>query len=140
MHTRRGLLKMWAVGATAITFALSAWGPLAAGEKKPNVLIVVADDMLWRDCEPYGNPEVKTPNMARLAKEGMRFDRMFTATAMCAPTRQQLYTGMFPVRNGAYPNHSGVHAGVKSMVHHLKALGYRTILSVDGSVPDVEGA
>jgi N-sulfoglucosamine sulfohydrolase len=48
---------------------------------------------------------------------------------MCAPTRQQLYTGMYPVRNGAYPNHSMVHAGVKSIAHYLKALGYRVGLT-----------
>ena len=59
----------------------------------------------------------------------MRFTRCFTATAMCAPTRQQLYTGIFPVRNGAYPNHSRVYDGTKSIVHYLKALGYRVGLS-----------
>ena len=92
---------------------------------KPNVMLVIGDDMTWRDCEPYGNREVKTPNMTRLAREGMCFDAMFTATAMCAPTRQQLYTGMFPVRNGAYPNHSRVYDGVKSLVHYLRDLDYR---------------
>jgi uncharacterized sulfatase len=92
-------------------------------------MIVIGDDMTWHDCEPYGNPDVKTPNMARLAAQGMTLDAMFTATAMCAPTRQQLYTGMFPVRNGAYPNHSRVHDGVRSIVHHLRDLGYRVGLT-----------
>lgn len=97
----------------------------APSGEKPSVLLVIGDDMTWRDCEPYGNTEVRTPHLARLAREGIRFDAMFTATAMCAPTRQQLYTGMFPVRNGAYPNHSAVYPGVKSLPHHLKRLGYR---------------
>lgn len=97
----------------------------AARAEKPNIMIVIGDDMTWRDCEPYGNNEVRTPNMARLAREGMCFDAMFTATAMCAPTRQQLYTGMFPVRNGAYPNHSKVYEGVRSLPGYLKELGYR---------------
>lgn len=93
--------------------------------ERPNIMLVIGDDMTWRDCEPYGNDEVRTPNITRLAQEGMRFDAMFTATAMCAPTRQQLYTGMYPVRNGAYPNHSRVYDGVKSLPHYLKSLGYR---------------
>jgi len=93
--------------------------------ERPNIMLIIGDDMTWRDCEPYGNAEVKTPNMARLAQQGMCFDAMFTTTAMCAPSRQQLYTGMFPVRNGAYPNHSKVYDGVKSLPHYLKALGYR---------------
>lgn len=101
----------------------------AAANQPPNILIFIGDDLTWRDCEPYGNPDVKTPNMAKLAAEGLTFDAMFTATAMCAPTRQQLYTGMFPVRNGAYPNHSRVYPGVRSIVHYLQDLGYRVGLA-----------
>ena len=103
-------------------------GTLVAAER-PNVLLVIADDMAWNDCGPYGNKVVRTPNMDRLAKDGMTFNLAFTATAMCSPTRQQLYTGLFPVRNGAYPNHSRVKDGTKSIVHHLKKLGYRVALN-----------
>lgn len=121
---RRSFLKAAGLGAAGLCLPRPGAGANAASEK-PNVMIVIGDDMTWRDCGPYGSKEVKTPHMDRLAAEGMRFDRMFTATAMCAPTRQQLYTGMFPVRNGAYPNHSGVYDGVRSVAHYLKALGYR---------------
>ncbi len=96
-----------------------------AADAKPNVLMLIGDDMTWRDCQPYGNDEIQTPNMSRLAAQGMKFNACFTATAMCSPTRQQLYSGIFPVRNGAHPNHSRVYEGTKSVVHHLKALGYR---------------
>lgn len=97
----------------------------AAGQAKPNILLIIADDLTWHDCEPYGNRRVRTPNLARLAGAGMCFDRMFTGTAMCAPTRQQLYTGMFPVRIGAFPNHSRVYDGVRSIPHHFAGVGYR---------------
>lgn len=97
--------------------------------KKPNILLVIADDHTYRDSGCYGNQDVKTPNIDKLASEGMRFTRCFTATAMCAPTRQQLYTGIFPVKNGAYPNHSHVKKGTKSIVHYLRDLGYRVGLS-----------
>jgi len=125
-QTRRDFLKVMgaAAASAALPGALTA-APKGRAQARPNVLLVIADDMCWRDCGCYGHKEVKTPNIDRLAAEGMRFDAMFTATAMCAPTRQQLYTGLFPVRNGAYPNHSRVYAGTKSVVHHLKALGYR---------------
>lgn len=95
----------------------------------PNVVLIMADDQTWNDSGVYGNPDVRTPNIDRLASEGMRFTHCFTATAMCAPTRQQLYTGVFPVRNGAYPNHSRVKEGTKSIVHHFRELGYRVGLS-----------
>jgi len=126
---RRGFLRSVGQGAAGVVL----WGCQRGGgagrakgvERRPNILLMIADDMTWRDCAPYGNREVQTPQMSGLAREGMCLDGMFTATAMCAPTRQQLYTGMFPVRNGAYPNHSRVYDGVKSVVHHLKELGYR---------------
>jgi N-sulfoglucosamine sulfohydrolase len=58
----------------------------------------------------------------------MCFDNMFTSSPACAPTRQQLLTGVYPVRNGAHPNHSRVYEGTKSVAHHLQELGYATAL------------
>ena len=94
----------------------------------PNILIFVGDDMNWNDCEPYGSNVVKTPYIQKLANEGMSFDNMFTSTAMCAPTRQQLMTGLYPVRSGAYPNHSVVYDSVKSFAHYFGELGYEVAL------------
>ena len=94
----------------------------------PNILIFMGDDMNWNDCEPYGNTVVKIPNIQRLANEGISFDNMFTSTAMCAPSRQQLMTGLYPVRSGAFPNHSEVYRGVKSFAHHFGDMGYEVAL------------
>ena len=114
---------------TLFAFCISSLGVKGEEQKqKPNILLFLADDMTWRDCQPYGNDEVITPHIAQLAEEGMCFDNMFTATAMSSPTRQQLYTGLFPVRSGAYPNHSRVYEGVKSLGHHFGNLGYRVAL------------
>ncbi|MDP6044504.1 MAG: sulfatase-like hydrolase/transferase, partial [Phycisphaerae bacterium] len=121
---RREFLKIAGLGAAAVLV-----GKVSAEQTskvdRPNIVMILADDQTYLDSGAYGNKDVKTPNIDRLAAQGMRFERCFTATAMCAPTRQQLYTGIFPVRNGAYPNHSQVKPGTKSIVHHLTALGYR---------------
>lgn len=101
----------------------------ARAAERPNIVLIIADDQTWHDSGCYGNDVVRTPNIDRLASEGMRFTNCFTATAMCAPTRQQLYTGVFPIRNGAYPNHSKVKPGTKSLVHDFQALGYRVGIS-----------
>jgi hypothetical protein len=77
-------------------------------ETRPDILFFLADDMMSIACEPYGNMDVHTPNLSKLAKEGMCFDNMNNATAMCGPTRQSLYTGIFPVKNGSYPNQAQV--------------------------------
>ncbi len=101
-------------------------GALAAAvPAQPNVLIVIGDDMTWSDVSALGHKDVKTPTLDRLASEGMRLSHMFTPAPMCAPTRMALYTGLYPVRNGAHPNHSRVHAGTESLAHRLGALGYR---------------
>ena len=63
-------------------FVLGANRPSIA--KQPNVVLVIADDQSWFDAGCYGSQVVKTPNIDKLAREGMRFDRAFTATAMCA--------------------------------------------------------
>jgi len=123
-HNRRDFLRT----AGIMTAAMAVPALAAKKDKKPNILMILADDQNWLDCGCYGNRDVKTPNIDRLASEGMKFNLCFTATAMCAPTRQQLYTGIFPVRNGAYPNHSKVKPGTKSMVHHLRDLGCRVAL------------
>ena len=94
----------------------------------PNFLIVMADDCTFRDMEVYGGP-ARTPHIKQLASEGMTFDRCFQATAMCAPTRMNLMTGVYPVRNGGYRNHSQAYPDMKSIVHHLKAAGYRVGLT-----------
>ena len=94
----------------------------------PNILIFLGDDMNWNDCEPYGNRIVKTPNIQKLANEGICLDNMFTSTAMCAPTRQQLMTGLYPIRSGGFPNHSIVYDGVKSFANHFRDIGYEIAL------------
>jgi len=116
---------------SALALAIFLTTPLGQAEaaKQPNILIVIADDLNKDSVGVYGSKDVKTPNIDRLAGQGMRFNLAYTSTAMCAPTRQQMYTGLYPVRSGAYPNHSKVKPGTKSLVHYLKALGYRVGLS-----------
>ncbi len=93
--------------------------------RRPNIVIILADDLTGSDIGAYGNTDVYTPNLDRLAKEGIRFTNAFTGTAMCSPSRQQLLTGLFPVRNGAILNGSTVKDGTPSMATLFKEAGYR---------------
>ena len=95
---------------------------------KPNLLFIIADDCTFRDIGCYGG-QAKTPNIDKLASQGMQFSHCFQAAPMCSPTRHNLYTGLYPVKSGAYPNHTFVDKGTKSIAHYLKALGYRVALS-----------
>lgn len=91
----------------------------------PNIVLILSDDHGFEDAGAYGNPVVQTPNIDRLAQEGMRFTRMYTTSAMCTPSRSALYTGLYPHQNGAFQNHSAIQPDVKAMPHYLAPLGYR---------------
>ena len=122
---RREFLKMAAAGALASMGGIS----FGAGKKiKPNFVFIIADDCTFRDIGCYGG-QAHTPNIDKLATEGMRFTQCFQSAPMCSPTRHNIYTGLYPVKSGAYPNHTFAKAGTKSVVHYLKPLGYRVALS-----------
>lgn len=131
---RRDFLKMAAMGSVAaMTGSLFGAGP----KTKPNFLFVIADDCTYRDIGCYGG-QAHTPNIDKLATEGMRFTQCFQAAPMCSPTRHNIYTGLYPVKSGAYPNHTFVKEGTKSVVHYLKPLGYRVALSGKQHINPVE--
>ena len=111
---------------TALVAAiLAASGASAA----PNILVFIADDMTYSDAGALGNPIVHTPNLDLLAARGTTFTHLFTATAMCSPTRHMLYSGQYPVRSGTYPNHAVATSGTTSVVDYLSDLGYRVGIS-----------
>jgi uncharacterized sulfatase len=122
--SRRSFLAAASAGLGALS--LSAQAKQA---KRPNIVLFISDDhdKFYTSC--YGATFLNTPNMDRLAEEGMVFDRAYTPTAMCAPSRAALYTGLHPHRNGAHPNHSHIREGVRTLPHYLSELGYRVALS-----------
>ena len=111
----------WVVGASQSVGA-------AAQSPKPNFLFIIADDCTYTDLGVYGG-QAATPHLNQLAREGMMFSRCFQAAPMCSPTRHCLYTGIYPVKSGAHPNHTFVKPGTRSIAHYLKEGGYRVALS-----------
>ena len=65
---------------------------------RPNILFILADDLGWADLSCYGRPDYKTPNLDRLASQGMRFTNAYSAAALCTPTRVGFHTGRYPAR------------------------------------------
>jgi len=109
-------------------FVIGLFASTSIAAEQPNFLFVIADDCTYWDMECYGG-QAKTPNLNRLCDEGLKFTSCFQAAPMCSPTRHCLYTGIYPVKSGAYPNHTFVKAGTKSIPHYLKRAGYRVALS-----------
>jgi len=83
------------------SFALSIDGK-AAKVKRPNVIFILFDDMGYSDLSCYGAKTVKTPNIDRLAKEGLQFTNFLTGASICTPSRACFLTGAYPQRCGSY--------------------------------------
>ncbi len=88
-------------GSLAVALGLVALGQAAgAAAKRPNILFIMADDLGWMDLACQGNKLVETPNIDRLARQGMRFTSAYAAAPVCSPTRATLLTGKYPQRIG----------------------------------------
>lgn len=95
---------------------------------KPNFVITIADDHGVYHSSPYGAAEFQTPNLQKLANEGMRFDSAYVASPACAPSRAALFTGRMPYNNGIVGNHElKLKSGVNSLLDGLLEQGYEIV-------------
>lgn len=101
--------------------------PLVGGAPRPNIVVFLTDDQSAPDCTPYGGLGIRTPNMQRLANEGLTFTRAYVASPTCAPSRAALLTGLMPARNGAESNHSKPRPEIKKWPAYFQELGYEVV-------------
>lgn len=112
------LLVSLLAGSGAITFAK---------DSRPNILFVMADDHGYQAIGAYGSKVNQTPNLDRLAKEGMRFDRCFVTNSICGPSRAVILTGKYSHLNGFLDNNQGRFDGSQQTVAKLlQKAGYAT--------------
>jgi arylsulfatase A-like enzyme len=104
-------------------------GAWAQSTGRPNVVLIIADDLAWDDTGAYGNQKVGTPNIDRLAREGMKFTRAFVTISSCSPSRASLITGRYPHNTDAEQLHWPLPAEQVTFVEKLKAAGYWTAAS-----------
>jgi arylsulfatase A-like enzyme len=106
--------------------------PAATTAERPNVIIIYTDDQGSLDLNCYGADDLHTPNLDRLAKEGVRFTQMYSPSAICSASRAGLLTGKTPARAGVPGNvsshrgHSGMPPEQVTIAEMLKKAGYRT--------------
>ncbi len=101
-------------------------GSTANGPPAPNIVLIIADDMNWDDCGAYGHPAIRTPNIDRLAAEGLLFEHAYLTTNSCSPSRASILTGKYPHNTGAEQLHWPLPAGSRTMAEELQKLGYYT--------------
>jgi choline-sulfatase len=97
--------------------------------KRPNVLLIMADQLAPQVLPAYGHSRVRTPNIDRLAGEGVVFENAYCNFPLCAPARFSMLSGRLPSRIGAYDNAAEFPASVPTFHHHLRLAGYRTCLA-----------
>ena len=96
---------------------------------QPNFIVFIADDAAWNDCGPYGNSTIKTPNINKLAEEGVVFDNAFLTTSSCSPSRCSILTGRYPHSTGAPELHMPLPANQILFAGELQKAGYYTALA-----------
>src|SRR5512136_1401579 len=109
--------------------------PAFAAAQKPNILIILADDLGYGVPDCYGHPSIRTPNLDRMAAEGMRFTDFYSAAEVCTPSRAALLTGRYPIRSGMCDDKyrvlrrvsaGGLPAQEITIAQAVKAQGYST--------------
>lgn len=119
-------LTMLTLGAvSAICFAVDR-ATAEETQGRPNVVLFVSDDHGWRDSGVYGNSYIQTPNMDRLASEGMKFNHAYSASPLCTPSRCVIQSGLMPHRNGGHKFGGTINLDVKTMAEYFNEIGYYT--------------
>ncbi len=125
--TASSLLGLILLPAACCLHVASVPALLAADAKPnapPNVLFILTDQHRQDCVGAYGNPDIHTPNLDRLATEGVRFDRAYTAQPVCSPNRAAIITGLYPHAAGVTENKVPLPASSKTLPEYLAPAGY----------------
>ncbi|MDA7914694.1 sulfatase-like hydrolase/transferase [bacterium] len=120
----------WLLLAVLFVAPLRAEAAAPQAGDSPNVVIVLGDDVSWSSfgCVD-GGLFTRTPNIDKLASEGLRFTNVMCSVAQCGPARHELYTGLLPPTSGVYSNGSKPRADYQNIANYLGALGYKVGLT-----------
>ncbi len=125
-----GMVRGRALGAVFLAWTAGFGGAVCGSElRRPNILFIFSDDHAYQAISAYGDSRklVETPNLDRLAREGMRFDRCLVTNSICGPSRATVLTGKYSHRNGFYNNTNSVFDGSQTTFHKLLgAASYQT--------------
>src|SRR5687767_1472643 len=119
----------------ALALVALAFGSRLTATAAPNVVVIFADDLGYGDLGCYGHPTIRTPNLDRMAAEGLKFTSFYSAAEVCTPSRAALLTGRLPLRSGMcsdthrvlFPDSvGGLQTTEITLAKALKAKGYAT--------------
>src|SRR5688572_22710069 len=104
-------------------------GCASVAPKSPpvNFVVFLADDQGYGDLSCYGHPVLRTPNIDRIAAEGVRFDQAFLTISSCSPSQASTLTGRYPHSTGAPDLHQPLPADQRTVSRYLRKAGYCTM-------------
>ncbi len=120
---RRSISRLWVLS-VALVSLLTACSP--GLPPRPNIVILIADDLGWNDLGAYGNRDVQTPRIDQLAQQGLQFSQAFLTTSSCSASRASILTGRYPHSNGLVHLHQALPAGQRTVAAYLGEAGYFT--------------
>lgn len=100
-----------------------------SSNKNQNIVVIMADQLTAKALSCYGHPTVKSPNIDRLAGEGVTFDAAYSSSPLCTPARYAFMTGQNISKNGGYDNAAYMPSTMPTFAHYLRMMGYRTCLA-----------
>jgi arylsulfatase A-like enzyme len=119
----------WVLGSSLAALAAGACSaPSAAPPRRPNIVFILSDDHAVHAIGAYGSALARTPNIDRLASEGVRFERAFCGNAICAPARATLLTGVHSHVHGVVDNAARFDGSQPTFPMALQQAGYATAL------------
>ncbi len=147
LSRRQALKTMGALSAASLVGGLSTGvSNLVLGnsrDRKPNILFILSDDHRWDVLGAVGHPFIQTPNLDRLAGEGILFQNSFVTTSICSPSRASFLTGQYAHRHGVINNVSHWNNENVTFLELLKAGGYDTAFigkwHMPGKLPELRG-
>ena len=98
-------------------------------ENRPNFIIFIGDDISWNDLGCYGHPAIRSPNIDKLAAQGIRFTNAYLTASSCSPSRTSIISGRYPHNTGAAELHTPLPADIPTFPGQLKKAGYYTASS-----------
>jgi arylsulfatase A-like enzyme len=122
------LLRRWYPCLTLLAALVAPVANCLADERRPNFVLIVADDLGWGDVGFNGRTEWATPNLDRLVREGVILKRCYSAATVCAPSRAAFLTGKYTIHSGVRRNDQDLPVEEVTIAEALKPLGYATAL------------
>ncbi len=102
----------------------SSWGNPQSATNRPNIVLIIADDLGWNDLGCYGNKVVQTPRIDSIAAAGLKFTNAYLTTSSCSPSRTSIISGRYPHNTGAAELHTPLPPGVNIFPELLRQSGY----------------